>query len=97
MKSLKCTILCVLTVAMLAAFCGCRMEDGKVQNSASIAPSATADMNTAAPRQTTMPNATNAPRATDNNGNIGEDIGQGIENIGDDIKDASGAAKQVNG
>lgn len=97
MKSLKIKILCVLTAVMLAAFCGCRMEDGKVQQSGSAAPSATAQVKTDEPKQSVSPSASVAPNATDNKGNLGEDIGQGIEDIGDDIKNASGAAKQVNG
>ena len=96
MKSLKCTILCVLAILMLAVFCGCRMEDGKVGENHNAVPSATAGTMTAGPKQTSVPDRTAAPRATDGN-NLGENIGQGIEDIGDDIKDASGAAKQVNG
>ena len=94
MKAFKLMIFCALAVSMLAAFCGCRMEDGKVNNSPSKAPTATADK------------ATESPKATDDTNmgedigrgveDIGEDIGRGVENIGEDIKDASGAAKQVN-
>ena len=94
MKAFKMMIICAISVFMFTAFCGCRMEDGKVGTSPSKAPTATADR------------ATTAPKATDDS-NMGEDIGRGIENIGDDIgrgaekigediKDASGAAKQVN-
>ena len=121
MKAFKMIIICALATLMIAAFCGCLMEDGKVHQSHSPAPTATAGAKTAVPNATdhidnydnnynndnnnnnnannnSNNNANNT--ATNNNGhnnNIGEDIGQGIEDIGEDIKNASGAAKQVNG
>ncbi len=86
MKVSKMVIICALATFLLFAFCGCSMEDGKVDDSPTRVPEATANTTTE------RPSATNNP---DNN--IGEDIGQGIQDIGDDIENASGAAKQVNG
>ncbi len=105
MKAFKMIIICALATLMIAAFCGCRMEDGKVQQSHSPAPTATADTKTEVPRTTdnidgnnnNNNNNDNNNNNNNNNNNIGEDIGQGIEDIGEDIKNASGAAKQVNG
>ncbi len=94
MKAFKLMIICALAVFMFTAFCGCRMEDGKVRTSPSKAPAATHD------RATTAPKATDDSNMGEGIGrgieNIGEDIGHGAKRIGEDIKDASGAAKQVN-
>ena len=94
MKVTKMIIICALATFLLFAFCGCSMEDGKV-NDPTGAPTATANTSTARPTaeaNTAKPSATNNPDS-----NIGEDIGKGIQDIGDDIENASGAAKQVNG
>ncbi|MBE7057249.1 MAG: hypothetical protein E7388_07425 [Ruminococcaceae bacterium] len=94
MKAFKMIIICVLAVFMFAFFCGCRMDDGKIENSPSKAPTATRAPGTEQPKATAP--STQMPNATDGNGNLGEDIGQGVQDIGEDIKNASGAAKQVN-
>lgn len=95
MKATKMTVISLLTALMLAAFCGCSAEDGKVRQSPSVSPTTTAG------HSTTKPNGTNHATGTadittspapENNGarsrgNLGDDIGRGVDDIGNGVRD----------
>ena len=95
MKATKMTVISLLTALMLAAFCGCSAEDGNVRQSPSVSPTATAGNSTTKPNGTDTLSGTadnNASPAPDNTGarsrgNLGEDIGEGVDDIGNGVRD----------
>lgn len=93
MKAIKMTVIGLLTALTLAAFCGCRAEDGNVRQSPSMSPGATAGNSTQKPGGTDSHNGTAdimtspAPDKNGAKGNLGDDIGKGVDDIGNGVKD----------